>query len=672
MDIITNQFIPNQFPETYQERGPVFIAFMQAYYEWLSQTGNALYNSRNLQNYGDIDLTQNAFISHFKNEYMDNLPANVVADQRLLIKHIIDLYRSKGSKRGYELLFRILFNEDISFYLPGEHLFKPSDNQWTQQAYIEVGNSPYLANLVGTAIYSSSTLATALVEDYNVVTINNKVINVLTISNVNGVFRYGEFVLSKEISALNLNNAPEIVGSLSAISINNGGAFFNVGDIVNVSGSGSGGIARVAAIQNQSGKVIFALKNGGFGFTVNAQVTVSGGGGAGATFSVGSLVNETIMLVNLDIANNYYNTQLDIDSEGFTLTISNTSASFQVGEVVTSSANGIGLDFAYISGNNLSNGEILSNTSLGINNLKVIEIDNPSYVNLTGPESALNNANLIGGIFLSGATSGDIIYVNSVIPKVQYNANGYVVLANSTSITIDDGLGYFLPTSNLHGTNSGANAYINITKRNTNWSFPVGINTNLDTAIDNVLTYETLVIGTIASLKGENPGALYGSNPSVSILEPLIYQLQLPDGVGGFWGGDANVTATALNANGVITALSMTSSGYGYQPNESLTIYSNNVYIASGTAVVDGTGISPGYWNSNKSFVSDENYIQDSYYYQEFSYEVSAPRMLSTYQAFLNSLVHPVGYQMFGKFLIQDTQISTSNTEYYTMTQTGY
>jgi hypothetical protein len=672
MDIITNQFIPNQFPETYQERGPVFIAFMQAYYEWLSQTGNALYNSRNLQNYGDIDLTQNAFISHFKNEYMDNLPANVVADQRLLIKHIIDLYRSKGSKRGYELLFRILFNEDISFYLPGEHLFKPSDNQWTQQAYIEVGNSPYLANLVGTAIYSSSTLATALVEDYNVVTINNKVINVLTISNVNGVFRYGEFVLSKEISALNLNNAPEIVGSLSAISINNGGAFFNVGDIVNVSGSGSGGIARVAAIQNQSGKVIFALKNGGFGFTVNAQVTVSGGGGAGATFSVGSLVNETIMLVNLDIANNYYNTQLDIDSEGFTLTISNTSASFQVGEVVTSSANGIGLDFAYISGNNLSNGEILSNTSLGINNLKVIEIDNPSYVNLTGPESALNNANLIGGIFLSGATSGDIIYVNSVIPKVQYNANGYVVLANSTSITIDDGLGYFLPTSNLHGTNSGANAYINITKRNTNWSFPVGINTNLDTAIDNVLTYETLVIGTIASLKGENPGALYGSNPSVSILEPLIYQLQLPDGVGGFWGGDANVTATALNANGVITALSMTSSGYGYQPNESLTIYSNNVYIASGIAVVDGTGISPGYWNSNKSFVSDENYIQDSYYYQEFSYEVSAPRMLSTYQAFFNSLVHPVGYQMFGKFLIQDTQISTSNTEYYTMTQTGY
>jgi len=389
MDKIVNQFIPRQFPSFYQQLGPNFIAFVKAYYEWMEQSGNPVHEIRSLLDYMDIDSTKDAFLTHFQNEYMLNLPTNMAASPRLLIKHIIDLYRSKGTPRGYELLFRILFNEDIRIYIPGNDIFKPSDNTWVVQGYIETTDSDFLQQMVGQSVYSSSSGASALVENYNIINTNDKVINVLTLSSINGVFKYGEFLLSHDIPALNLNNAPLIIGSLSAVSITSGGIFFKIGDPVSISGTGSDALGRVIGTRSENGKVIFNLLNGGQGFTQNAQIQVVGGDGTGATFSIGSLVDKTVFEVSTDEILTYYNTQLDIASEGFTLNISNTSGTFEVGEVINAYSNGIALDFAYLSSTNLANGEVLSNTSLGISGLIVVEIDNPNFVNLTGPEASL-------------------------------------------------------------------------------------------------------------------------------------------------------------------------------------------------------------------------------------------------------------------------------------------
>ena len=123
-------FIQAHFPSFYKEYGPNFIAFVKAYYEWMESTGNPLQYARSLYEYADIDTTADTFVKYFKNKYMLSIPESVVADKRLLAKHILDLYKSKGSLRAYELLFRILFNEDIQVYIPGDDVFKPSDNRY--------------------------------------------------------------------------------------------------------------------------------------------------------------------------------------------------------------------------------------------------------------------------------------------------------------------------------------------------------------------------------------------------------------------------------------------------------------------------------------------------------------------------------------------------------------
>jgi hypothetical protein len=148
-------FIEAQFPQFYQEEGPLFIEFVKAYYEWLEQSDNITNQTRSLMEYRDLDTTTTAFIKYFKNKYINSLPENIVADKTLLMKHILDLYRSKGTERSYSLLFRMLFNEDIEIYVPGKYIFKPSDNEWVLPKYIEVSDSPYLFEFIGKKNFSS-------------------------------------------------------------------------------------------------------------------------------------------------------------------------------------------------------------------------------------------------------------------------------------------------------------------------------------------------------------------------------------------------------------------------------------------------------------------------------------------------------------------------------------
>jgi hypothetical protein len=269
-------FIENQFPQFYQEEGPLFIEFVKAYYEWLESTGNIIELSRSLVDIKDIDTTLEKYLIYFKNKYINALPENIVSDKKLLIKHILDLYRSKGSESSYKLLFKIIFNEDISTYLPSTQLFKLSDAEWEIPKYIEVSDHPHLTKLIGNKIYSSSSFSTAVVENYYVKNVNNKVINVLVLSNILGNIKYGERIFSEAVPEISNLNAPIVFGSLSSVSILNGGINYNVGEILKIQNSGSGGLARIISTTSVNGECIFDLISGGTGFSLNAVVNVDG------------------------------------------------------------------------------------------------------------------------------------------------------------------------------------------------------------------------------------------------------------------------------------------------------------------------------------------------------------------------------------------------------------
>jgi len=123
--------------------GPLMVKFIEYYYEWLSQFDNALDVNRKLLEYNDVDTVPDKFLHFLKNEFMKSIPVNsTTVDQRFLIKHIKDFYKAKGTELAYRLLFRILYNEEISFYYPGRDILRASDGRWVIDKTLKVVLQP--------------------------------------------------------------------------------------------------------------------------------------------------------------------------------------------------------------------------------------------------------------------------------------------------------------------------------------------------------------------------------------------------------------------------------------------------------------------------------------------------------------------------------------------------
>ncbi len=264
-----SQFIDMQFPAFYKEDGPIFIEFIKYYFEWLEEQNEITFKTRRLLDYRDIDATLDEYINHFKDKYLKNIPFNIQGDKRLLIKHIIDLYRAKGSERGHELLMRTLYNKEIEIYYPGDDMLRVSDGEWYEGKYIEVSSFVNIEQYIENRIIGLSSGAEATVERYSQKISNSKVVDVLELSNVKGNFDYGENIYFADMTPAGVI-LPRTTGSLTGVSIINGGSNFSVGNILDVEGKGFSGKAKVTSTTTETGKVNFRLIDGGTGYSINA------------------------------------------------------------------------------------------------------------------------------------------------------------------------------------------------------------------------------------------------------------------------------------------------------------------------------------------------------------------------------------------------------------------
>ena len=133
-----SHLISNQLPDFVRNEYPVFVSFLQKYYEFLdedNQVNNILLNHDN--NF-DINRTLDTFIPKFKNQYAQNFPITAQIDDRRLIKFIKQFYEAKGSEKAIELLFRILYNERTEIFYPSEQILRASDGIWIEDITLKL------------------------------------------------------------------------------------------------------------------------------------------------------------------------------------------------------------------------------------------------------------------------------------------------------------------------------------------------------------------------------------------------------------------------------------------------------------------------------------------------------------------------------------------------------
>jgi len=276
---LISPLVQSHFPEFYKDEGPRFVDFVTQYYKWMESSDQAISWSRNLFDTRDIDRIAPEFIQFYKQKYLGGIPLDTVANTQMLVKHSHDFYKSKGTNENIELVIQGLFDEQASVYLPGTDILRTSDGTWVRPVYLELSVSERTKTFVGKEIIGSNSGAKAFLESLVRRRIGTKFIEVGYLSNVRGDFITGEQITT--VGNQILDAAPSVIGSMTSLTVVEGGANFSVGDTFNVqSENGKQGVARVSAISNETGKVNFifidALNSGGWGYsTAHANVIIS-------------------------------------------------------------------------------------------------------------------------------------------------------------------------------------------------------------------------------------------------------------------------------------------------------------------------------------------------------------------------------------------------------------
>ena len=129
-----------QLPDFVKQDPPTFVAFLEAYYEYMEQLGKPYEIVGNLNNYVNLDKTTTTFLEYFKKQFGEDIPQAVFANANkpFVLKHLRDFYRSKGSEKSFQFLFRLLYKEEIDFYFPGEDMLRTSDGKYTKSKIIRL------------------------------------------------------------------------------------------------------------------------------------------------------------------------------------------------------------------------------------------------------------------------------------------------------------------------------------------------------------------------------------------------------------------------------------------------------------------------------------------------------------------------------------------------------
>ena len=606
-----SNLISSQAPFFVRNDHQTFIRFLEAYYEYLEQTGKAVDIGKNLIDYRDVDLTIDMFSEKLYQEYMKLIPEDVRADKDLLLKHIKDFYLARGTEKSIRFLLNILYQkEDVEFYYPKKDILRASDGKWYVQKSLRItetkldGNADSdivtLENFIGTVVSGNTSNAYATVERVDRFFEQGTQIDELILSGIRGSFNNGEevFTLFNDDNNTTRSLTANVFGGIiNSINIVDAGSRYNVGDhVIIVSATGSGACSVVGRVTTGNISSIVVL-DGGAGYQNNSYLLITGGGGSGANGQVISVLDDG------SVHPNTYNINYDLISFEAETPINNAIYS--------------NLNTAIVATPN-------ANTAL------IDALDFFVYAN-TGP---------VRTIYMNFAGSG---YIET--PSISIVANTRIkelgILGRME--IVDGGTGY---------TEGDLIEFINI---------PGGYGSGALGNVANVASNG--YIQTIEFI--EMSGHIIGGSGFDQNHLPLANVVTAT-------GSGANIVVTSVLAEGgsflasnttlgAIERITILNRGSGYDQNTTIDLTQSGDGTANATAsIIEGVFTYPGRFLNDDGFLSSYNFLEDRDYYQNFSYVVRVKESIAKYRKALKDLIHPAGMKLFGQYILEDNSENVS------------
>ena len=618
-------------------------------------TANPVQNIQQLMEYADIDDTIDSFFNQFKEAFLRTIPRDLTSgvDERNLLKNIKDLYRAKGQRKGHELFFRILLNEDVSLSYPKDDMLRVSAGNWSEEQILRV-----------TKIDDTILMENASASAGDIFILNENGGQIITEDSVTGTSNL-LYLVGQEITQ-------NLVADLSILP---GGAYYGLGypiigmatalvdsitsykyagqdvyELVLSNGSLVGTFATghtITAVSNADpdvtlyGKLASIVTEYNAGSTssqyydITDPITVAADNGNDASVKIGALSSGNIPDIIVDAGGSGYE-----NGDVVTVNNANTNGAGLVAEVAMVNG-GIAPEAGDLVGE--WGVELETNTPGAPGD---IELETASGTGLIKQQEAYDMLAIDHIVLENYTVFGDGVEGNKIAQEVG-TGNGDI-----TDVVVNNpGEGYTktplltLPTT---GSRTGATIYakgvnvgkiedVTILDAGVHYTSPVTLNpyTNFlctDFSVADFLLNETIT------------GATSGATGTFKNTESTRNIVQLVNVVGTFAAGAEKSGETITGALSGATAV--------------IDSYTTPSMSASHGVLGETSGR---YLNEDGFIDERSKKIQDSYYYQDFSYVVKSSSSINTWRDQLLAAVHPAGWQVFGQVDISTVVQSIAN-----------
>lgn len=618
----------------------------------LKYRGNPVQNINQLIDYFDVDETVDDFLTRFRDSYLSIIPENLAdgVDKRKVLKNINNLYEAKGTKRGHEYFFKLLFDEQANIVYPRDQILRPSDGKWIENKIIRltaVGSSS-ASEIIGQQIKGLTSEATAIIE--SIITVIEGAETVIE-ATVDEKLIEGTFTVGEEVSCFS-NETDLIVkfvvkGIVTDATITDSGQYYNVGDVIDVANAGNN-LAKLKVSLVGSGSVDgFIVDDGGSGYAIGDELNFN------EDDTNGSGVQAKVRVVGGSFA-------MEDEFEKFVI-IDKTSNTFKLNRIVTE-----------------------YQIELQLTNWDTVISPNPTYTISTNENEQNTNITIDGSGFLDyniiAENDDNLLFEDDdtftlesyVEAKISYTDTQYMKLESGSEAFYGDtyfGTDIVLEeetVNSLDGASEvGAITKVRVIKRGKDYNklpFVSSITTSGGSGAD-IITFSNSGIGSVEEVEVSSFGLNYSSSPEIYFKKTFVVK----DFSGGdtFTIGNELTTHTAtIVSHDLLRNVVVLSSTDDFTVGDTITDVSGVSAViasdetASGSAIVGYLGKRlPSYLDESGRVSNPSNYLHDNYYYQDFSYVVKINESVDKWRSLLKNSIHPAGWNIFGQ-LTTSTSVS--------------
>lgn len=676
--------VANQLPDFVRNQYPVFITFLEKYYEFLDQDLQANNVLLNAESFSDINRTLDAFIPKFKNQYAQNFPLTAQIDDRRLIKFIKQFYEAKGSEKAIELLFRILYNERTEIFYPSEQVLRASDGIWIEDitlklavdssitanpfdlnsktvkiTYYENVSSVTYERTVETNISNVTKFAYVFPAVYELVTSLPKTATIRVPgagASANALVSGGQVKAIVGETYKEFDSSTSVNDSTNVITINSHG--YSTGDIVIYTRSAGhvvGGLTEyvtyyVIVVNPNQIKLALNANNAVLGTAINIAPADPGNNRLYAPVTDGGngyFATPTIQFTSDTGAGAVARAILTDTGQISNIIVTNGGSGYATAPAVTFSTEAIRTKVEIVSGTTLA--PIVTKYGYIVRQLSTVDVidcsGTPPCGFSVGDIFSIDESGSVGSytVEFNSGTTGTLAATVAVSGTEGQFTCGASTLAVNSTVTIT---GTRAGTGTIAGYTSGTVYKV---------SSVTGVSPNVTG-----FTLTTTAGGIVTTTAGTLTGLTYVTTTSSSSGYFLNKYNETDTTLNPYTlvGRDnkASIRIDAIDVDGCPTAVSIFDTGFDFE-RETFTVDIESALGCTATLsfTTGAVNVKTGRFRDSRGMLSNVNKLQDNFYYQNYSYVVRSNVPSNKWLDIVKNTTHPAGTAIFGELTIEQT-----------------